>query len=87
MTEASASITGRPTALSRLLTVNPRLQPWVTPPDSNGFIDAAHRINAPMRSLHKTDDANAKSPTAEAAGYLLAAAMRLERYITQGQQS
>ena len=57
MNTASASITDKPTALSRLRTVNPRLKPWVTPPDSNGFIDAAHRINAPMRSLHKTDDA------------------------------
>lgn len=87
MSKASASITGRPTALSRLQTVNPRLQPWATPPAGNGFIDAALRINAPMRSLHKADDAYAKSPTAEAAGYLTAAAMRLERYITQGQQS
>lgn len=85
MNAASASITDKPTALSRLLTVNPRLQPWATPPDSNGFIDAAHRINAPMRSLHKADDAYAKSPTAEAAGYLTAAAMRLENHIAQVQ--
>lgn len=85
MSKASASITGRPTALSRLLTVNQRLQPWATPPAGNGFIDAAHRINAPMRSLYKADDAYAQSPTAEAAGYLTAAAMRLENHIAQVQ--
>lgn len=83
MNVASASIANKPTALPRLRTVNPRLKPWATPPDSNGFIDAAHRINAPMRSLHKADDAYSEPPTAEAAGYPSAATMRLKRYISQ----
>lgn len=83
MNKASASITNRATALSRLRTGNPRLQPWAAPPTGNGFIDAAHRINAPMRSLHKAAYAYSEPPTAEAAGYLTAAVMRLENHIAQ----
>lgn len=83
MSTASSLIADRPTALSRLRTVNPWLQPWATPAAGNGFIDAAHRINTPMRSLHKADDAYSEPPTAEAAGYPSAATMRLKRYISQ----